>query len=374
MDALADGWKGYKTDATPAAWSLKDGVLTGNGTGGDLVTREEYGDFDLEFEFNVAPGGNSGVIYLASEAGQYAYETGPEFQVLDPKYPGVTEKVGPGALYDLYPAPLTASKPAGEWNTGRIVIKDGHVEHWLNGQKVVEAQIGSDDWNQRVAASKFNAWKGFGKNKSGFIALQDHGSPVTYRNVRIKRLDGPRKGCGRAGRSSEAVLFVTQSQGFVHSTVNRKPHELSHAEQVLTELGIRSGDFRVDCTKDVATDFKPELLKNYDMVTFYTTGRVRPSDLRGDDASGSSTRGSTKRARFLGVHSATDTFMDYEPYLGHDRRQFDEHPWTSGDRRDIKVHADDHPASQALGRRGTRSRSRTRSTSSSTGSPRRSAC
>ena len=350
VDALADGWKGYKTDATPAAWSLKDGVLTGNGTGGDLVTREEYGDFDLEFEFNVAPGGNSGVIYLASEAGQYAYETGPEFQVLDPKYPGVNEKNGPGALYDLYPVPLTISKPAGEWNTGRIVIKDGNVQHWLNGQKVVDAQIGSDDWNQRVAASKFNAWKGFGKNKSGFIALQDHGSPVTYRNVRIKRLDGDSK--VSENDSAKRVLFVTQSQGFVHSTVNRKPHELSHAEQVLTELGLRSGDFRVDCTQDVANDFTPELLKNYDVVAFYTTG-----DLPIPEATREwflNTWLAEEGHGFLGVHSAADTYHNYEPFWDMIGGTFVEHPWTADTDVVIKVHADDHPASKPWGAAGTR--------------------
>ncbi len=350
VEALADGWRGYKSEKTPAAWSLADGVLTGNGTGGDLVTREEYGDFDLRFEFNVAKGGNSGVIYLVSEAGQYAYETGPEYQVLDPKYPGVNEKNGPGALYDLYPAPLSASKPAGEWNTGRIVVKGGHVEHWINGQKVVEAKIGSDEWNERVAGSKFADWKGFGENKRGFIALQDHGSPVKYRNVRIKRLEGDSK--VSENDRPKRLLFVTQSQGFVHSTVKRLPHELSHAEQILTELGVRSGDFRVDCTQDVASDFTPELLENYDVVAFYTTG-----DLPIPEATREwflNTWLAEEGHGFLGIHPAADTYHDYEPYWDMIGGTFVEHPWTADTDVVIKVHADDHPASKPWGGAGTR--------------------
>lgn len=348
IDALADGWRGYRSDTPPDDWTLEGGVLTGAGTGGDLLTREKYGDFDLRFEFNIAAGGNSGVIYLATEDGAYAYETGPEYQVLDPEYPGVTELNGPAALYALYPAPLSASKPAGEWNTGRIVVRDGAVEHWLNGQKVVSAQIGSDDWNRRVAGSKFADWKGFGTHKEGFIALQDHGSPVSYRNVRIKRLD---KKVSQQG-GGKRLLFVTQSAGFVHSTVKRLPHQLSHAERILTELGVRSGDFRVDCTQDVATDFTPELLANYDVVAFYTTG-----DLPIPEATREwflNTWLAEEGHGFLGVHSAADTYHEYEPYWDMIGGTFVEHPWTAETDVVIKVHSGDHPAAKPWGPAGTR--------------------
>ncbi|TWU00537.1 Trehalose utilization [Botrimarina colliarenosi] len=347
-DDLATLWRGYQSDTPPASWSLTDGVLTLDGSGGDLVTRQKYADFELEFEFKIAPGGNSGVIYRAGESEPNTYETGPEYQVLDPKYSGVTPKVGPAALYDLYPAPLDASKPAGEWNTGRIVLRDGAVEHWINGQKVVSATIGSDEWNERVAGSKFAAWKKFATLTSGHIALQDHGSRVWYRNLRIKPLGV----AVSANDSPKRMLFVTQSAGFKHSTVTRQPHELSHSEQVMQELGLRSGAFRVDCTQDVEADFTPELLKNYDVVAFFTTGELPiPVATREWFLN---TWLAEQGHGFLGVHAGADTYADYEPYWDMIGGTFDGHPWTADTDVVLKTHADDHPAVKPWGPAGTR--------------------
>lgn len=188
-NALADTWRGFQKDYTPAGWSLEGGVLNGAG-GGDLVTREEFADFELRFDWKIEPGGNSGVIYRVSEEGTHAHDSGYEYQVLDPKYPEATELNGPASLYALYPAPLSATKPAGEWNTGRVVVRDGTIEHWVNGQRVVSADTGSDDWKRCLAASKFADWPHFAKNEAGHLALQDHGASVWYRNLRVKRLDG----------------------------------------------------------------------------------------------------------------------------------------------------------------------------------------
>lgn len=189
-DALESVWRTYKQDATSEAWSLVEGVLTLDGKGGDLITREKYANFDFRFEWKISPGGNSGVMYLVSEDGGAPHFSGPEYQVIDTNYhEPSTERKCPGALYDLYPCKPEAIKPAGEWNEARIVIKDRVVTHWLNGIEIVSVELGSDDWNQRVAASKFKKWERFGKNASGHIALQDHGNVVSFRNLRIKRLD-----------------------------------------------------------------------------------------------------------------------------------------------------------------------------------------
>jgi hypothetical protein len=189
-------WLGYgyddKENTWPVSWEYKDGVLHAKGGNVDLKTREEYGDFDFRFEWKVPPGANSGVMYRFSQETDPAYHTGPEYQVLDNtgNESWVQPNTSAAAAYELYAPSKVVTKPAGEWNDGRIVIANNHVTHYLNGEKVVEYQLGSDDWRKRVAASKFDAWKKFGTNARGHIVLQDHGNEVWYRNVRIKNLDG----------------------------------------------------------------------------------------------------------------------------------------------------------------------------------------
>jgi hypothetical protein len=186
-----EGWVGYGKKEWPAGWVLADGVLHRKSGGGDLRTLGEYGSFDLRFDWKVAPGGNSGVMYRVSEEKGPAYETGPEYQVLDnaKHKDGKSPLTSSGSLYALYAPTKDVMKPAGEWNEGRILIQGNRVQHFLNGEKVVDVEIGSPDWTKRVAESKFASWPKFGKNSRGHIALQDHGDEVWYRNVRIKDLD-----------------------------------------------------------------------------------------------------------------------------------------------------------------------------------------
>jgi hypothetical protein len=186
-------WVGYNKEAGwPEGWELADGVLYRKSGGGDLQTVEEFQDFDLRFGWKVSEGGNSGVMYRVSREKGPAYETGPEYQVLDnaKHQDGKNPLTSSGSLYGLYAAGEDVVKPAGEWNTARIVVRGNHVRHFLNGKKVVDAEIGSDDWNKRLAASKFASWPKFAKNERGFIVLQDHGDEVWFRNLRIKKLDG----------------------------------------------------------------------------------------------------------------------------------------------------------------------------------------
>ena len=198
--ALFDGrslvaWRGYRRDRVPAGWQVVDGALTRVGQAGDLITREVFGDFELELEWMVAEGGNSGIMYRVTEEAAETYQTGPEMQVLDDaRHPdGGSRLTSAGSVYGLYPAPAGVVKPAGEWNAVRIVVHGSQVEHWLNGVEVAAYQLGSTDWKARVAASKFRNWPGYGRAAAGHIALQDHGDRVAYRNIRIRTLAPPER-------------------------------------------------------------------------------------------------------------------------------------------------------------------------------------
>jgi hypothetical protein len=187
-------WIGYGQEATsnswPENWELRDGVLHAKGGSVDLKTIDQFDDFELRFEWKIPPGGNSGVMYRVSQESEPAYYTGPEYQIFDAE--GFADRVTPdmesAAVYGLYSPNVQTAKPPGEWNEGRIVVRNSHVDHYLNGERVVECELGNDDWKTRVAASKFAAWKKFGTNPRGHIVLQDHGDEVWFRNVRIKRL------------------------------------------------------------------------------------------------------------------------------------------------------------------------------------------
>ena len=186
----AAGWRGYRSTTMPAGWQVIDGALTRVDSAGDIVTDEKYANFELELEWKVAEGGNSGIFYRVSEGADYPWRTGLEMQVLDDaRHPdGHSPLTSAGSLYAIYPAPGGVVRPAGEWNAVRIVVQGHHVEHWLNGTKVVEAELGSPDWNARVKRSKFATMSGYGRNDTGYIGLQDHGDRVAYRNIRIRIL------------------------------------------------------------------------------------------------------------------------------------------------------------------------------------------
>lgn len=187
-----DAWRGYKRPDLPPGWSAVEGELrcTPGKEGGDIVTREQYGDFDFRIEFKISEGGNSGLIFRVSEDAESSYMTGPEFQILDDaNHPAsVNPLVAAGSNYALHARTKSTLKPHGEWNAARIVAKGAHIEHWLNGEKIVEYELWTEDWKKRVAASKFGAMKGYGMNKTGHLALQDHGDLVGFRSIRVKRL------------------------------------------------------------------------------------------------------------------------------------------------------------------------------------------
>lgn len=184
------GWRGFRSDTAPAGWQVVDGALTRVGRGGDIVTLDRFTDFELALEWQVAPGGNSGVFYRATEETDRIYENALEMQVLDDAgHPdGQSPLTSAGSLFGLYPAPEGIVKPAGAWNTARLVVDGSHVEHWLNGTKVVEYELWSEEFTQRVNDSKFTEWPPFARAPGGHIGLQDHGDRVAFRNIRIREL------------------------------------------------------------------------------------------------------------------------------------------------------------------------------------------
>jgi hypothetical protein len=187
----APAWRGYKMDSFPRGWTVSDGVLSKNGSVEDLLTRDQFGDFELDWDWKLAPGGNAGVFYRATEEYNKVYWSGPEYQLLDDaKHPdGKSRLTSAGAAYGLYPSPAGIVKPANEWNSSRIVARGAHVEHWLNGQKVVDYELESPDWAAKVKASKFSAYPNYGRATRGHIGLQgDHDGTLRIRNMRIREL------------------------------------------------------------------------------------------------------------------------------------------------------------------------------------------
>jgi hypothetical protein len=185
-----NGWRGYKQTGAPAGWQVVDGALTRVGEGGDLVSIEQYQDFEFAFEWKIASGGNSGVMFRVTEDHDYPWETGPEFQILDnvAHQDGLDPRTSAGANYAMHAPTADLTRPAGEWNQSRILVQGAHVEHWLNGSKVVAYELWSDDWQRLVEGCKWNERPDYGRRKSGHLALQDHGDQVAFKNLRVRRL------------------------------------------------------------------------------------------------------------------------------------------------------------------------------------------
>lgn len=192
-----DGWRGFKRDSVPDGWTVESGAMhfTGEASSQEgeppftLITDSMYADFELRFQWKIEEEGNSGVMYRVSEQEDLPYETGPEYQVLDNSTLDDDDAVHTsGSLYGLYAPAKDVTRPIGRYNDARIVVRDSHVEHWLNGTKLLEAEIGSDTWAERVSDTKFANWPNFAQMDEGYIAFQDHGHPVWYRNVKIRPL------------------------------------------------------------------------------------------------------------------------------------------------------------------------------------------
>lgn len=191
IDSSMSQWRSWKKDIMPAGWTVNDGLLTKNGTVGDLESRAQYANFELEFDWMVGEAGNAGLFYRVTEEYDMPYWSGPEYQLLDDeRHPDGQDRLrSAAAAYGLYAAPKGVVKAAGQWNSARVVANGNVVEHWLNGQKVVQYEIRSPDWLAKVKASKFTEFPNYGLASRGFLALQgDHTGTLSIRGMRIREL------------------------------------------------------------------------------------------------------------------------------------------------------------------------------------------
>jgi len=185
-----NGWRGFRRPTIPDGWQVENGTLSRVAGGGDIVTVGEYASFDLRLQWRISEGGNSGIMFHVTEDQPATYHSGPEMQVLDDsRHPdGRSRLTSAGANYALHPAPEGVVRPVGEWNDVRLIVNRAHVEHWLNGVKIVEYELWTPEWERLVQASKFAQWPSYGQSRTGHIALQDHGDRVWYRSIRIREL------------------------------------------------------------------------------------------------------------------------------------------------------------------------------------------
>jgi hypothetical protein len=196
-----DHWRGFRRDDFPAdGWTVDEGALKPitDGTVVDIITRQQFSHYELELEWRVAPHGNSGIFVHVTEDHPQVWHTGPEFQVLDDEaHPdGRVPETSAGSVYGLLAPADKHLRPAGEYNSARIVVRGGLLEHVLNGQTVLTVDLDSEEFRRRVAGSTFSQWPDFARPRAGHIALQ-HASvsplkaPVWFRSVRIRELPAP---------------------------------------------------------------------------------------------------------------------------------------------------------------------------------------
>ncbi len=184
------GWRGFRKPDMPDGWQVHNGCLTRLSSGGDIVTVEQFDNFELRIDWRICAAGNSGIFFRVSEEYDAVWRTGPEMQVLDntEHADGRNALTSAGSNYALHAPCEDVTEPVGLWNQARLVADGNHIEHWLNGKKLLEYELFSADWQKRYDASKFKSMPDYGREKTGHIALQDHGDRVAYRNIKIRRL------------------------------------------------------------------------------------------------------------------------------------------------------------------------------------------
>ena len=190
------GWRGYRSQTVPGSWQVANGSLLSRRqmrvSSGDIITNDQFDDFELLVDWKMTKGNNSGIIYRATEEHDQVWQSGPEYQVLDnaAHLDGLNKLASAGACYAVFAPAKDMARPVGEWNTAKIVCDGKHVEHWLNGEKVVEYDVDSDVWKAHVKTSKFfptaYGQGNWGRATRGHIGLQDYGGAIEFRNIKIR--------------------------------------------------------------------------------------------------------------------------------------------------------------------------------------------
>ena len=190
------GWRGYKAERMPESWKVENGSLLSRHepgkSSGDIVTLDQYDDFELTLEWKMTKGGNSGIFFRASEDRDNVWESGAEYQILDNQnhMDGLNPLASAGSCYSVFAPTKDMTRPLGEWNQTRLVVREKHVEHWMNGEKLLEYEIESEHWKAYVKTSKYYKaaydLDNWGRLPKGYIALQDYGGAIEFRNIKIK--------------------------------------------------------------------------------------------------------------------------------------------------------------------------------------------
>jgi Domain of Unknown Function (DUF1080) len=191
IDASMSQWRAWKVDSLPSGWVVTGDMLSKDGVVTDLESRAQYANFELEFDWQIGPMGNAGVFYRVTEEYDKPYWSGPEYQLRDEAMDPERKEpqLSSAAAYGVFAPSAHVTRPLGEWNTARIVVAGNFVEHWLNGQQVVQYQLNSTEWAARVTASKFGEFPNYGLAKRGFISIQgDHSGKLSIRGMRIREL------------------------------------------------------------------------------------------------------------------------------------------------------------------------------------------
>lgn len=185
-------WRNFKKADLNDKWQIEDGAMKlTSGGGGDILTKQQYQNFELVLDWKIAEVGNSGIFVLANETGNMIYSNAPEIQILDNERHSDNKLAThlSGSLYDMIASPASSHKKAGEWNSTKIRLQNSQLTIWQNGVQTAQVTIDSPEWQKLPAASKFATWEGFAKAKSGHIGLQDHGDQVWFKNIKIKELN-----------------------------------------------------------------------------------------------------------------------------------------------------------------------------------------
>ena len=278
------GWRGYNQESIPAGWSAENGCLITSGTGGDLggdiITLGQYEDFELYLEWAISAGGNSGIFYHVIE-GDYpaAYCTGPEYQLIDDA--GFPQQLEPwqqaGADYAMYPAdPLKKRlRPVGEFNSSRIRVRDQHVTYWLNGEVIVDFDLWSPDWHRRAKEGKWKDYPAYGLARKGHIGLQDHGSHIRFRNIKVKDLTN----------SGVSLLNGKDLEGWeIYGTENGEWLVEKGAEGTLTGASKSAGGYSYLGTEKEYRDFILRL--EFRLAADGNSGVFFRSEIHGTDITG----------------------------------------------------------------------------------------